>query len=90
MSDDVIRFQAVVAKAQTLVDGGLRITLDLPETAIEIVAKLMQVKREGAVLEIAAVPVLQKGTEDDGKVCEGSKRQSEWATAEESGANQPA
>ena len=40
-----IDFQAVVYKVQTLVDGGLRVTLDLPETAIAQAALLMDCKR---------------------------------------------
>ena len=45
-----IRFVAAVQKVQTLVDGGLRVTFDLPETAIEAVADLMVCKREGVPL----------------------------------------
>jgi len=56
-SMDVIRFPAQVYKVQTLVDGGLRVTLDLPETALDAAAALMMVKRVGALLEVAAVVV---------------------------------
>mgnify|MGYP000854735698 FL=1 len=45
-----IECPAQVQKVQTLVDGGLRLTLDLPETAIPQAAMLMEIKREGAVL----------------------------------------
>lgn len=48
-----------------MADGGIRITFDLPETAIETAAKMMTVRQSGAVLEIAAVPI--KG-EDFGAV----------------------
>ena len=41
----------VVQKVQTLADGGLRVTLDLPETAIVQAAELMTCKREAVVLE---------------------------------------
>ena len=41
-----IRFIAQVAKVQTLADGGLRVTLDLPESAIMQAAELMVFKRE--------------------------------------------
>jgi len=41
----VITFQATVYKVQTLTDGGLRIYLDLPETAIVEAAALMECKR---------------------------------------------
>lgn len=47
-------FQATVYKVQTLIDGGLRITLDLPETAISQAAMLMECKREGIPLIIEA------------------------------------
>lgn len=42
----VIAFPATVEKVQTLVDGGIRITLDLPEDAIAQAAALMACKRE--------------------------------------------
>lgn len=57
MIEDIIRFSAQVSKVTTLVDGGIRITLDLPETDIETATKMMQVRQGGGVLEIAAVPV---------------------------------
>lgn len=57
MTDDAIRFSATVAQVKTMADGGIRITLDLPETAIETAAKMMTVRRNGAVLEVAAVAV---------------------------------
>jgi len=47
-----IRFVAVVQKVQTLADGGLRVTLDLPESAIMQAAELMVCKREAVVLEV--------------------------------------
>ena len=49
-----IEFIAVVYKVQTLVDGGLRVTLDLPETAIVAAAKLMECKRNEVALRIVA------------------------------------
>lgn len=49
-----IELDATVYKVQTLVDGGIRITLDLPETAIEAAAKLMACQTAGAVLQISA------------------------------------
>ena len=53
-SQNAIEFQATVAKIQTLADGGIRITLDLPETAALIAAKLIECKRWGAVLKVIA------------------------------------
>jgi len=41
-----------------MADGGLRVVLDLPETAIQQAGELMQVKQGGAVLEVVAVPIL--------------------------------
>ena len=52
MSDDALTFDATVAKVQTLVDNGIRITLDLPEQAIEAAAVLMALKREGKALRV--------------------------------------
>jgi hypothetical protein len=49
-----IKFQATVARVQTLADGGLRVTLDLPETAVMEAAQLMECKRFGVVLDILA------------------------------------
>ena len=46
-------FDAVVAKVQTLVDNGIRVTLDLPETAIEAAAVLMGVKRNGMAIKVS-------------------------------------
>lgn len=48
----VIVFSATVEKVQTLVDGGIRITLDLPENAISAAASLMACKREGIPLRV--------------------------------------
>jgi len=82
-TQEVIRVSAVVYKVQTLVDGGLRVTLDLPETAIGEASRLMECKRGGAVLEIAAVPVLQIGTGQSGKISEGPVGKSEWSSPQE-------
>jgi len=54
---NVIRFTAEVAKVSTLADGGIRLVLDLPESAIDTAKKMMEVRQAGAILEIAAVPV---------------------------------
>ena len=56
--NDAIRFKAQVQKVQTLADGGLRLTLDLAETEIQTATAMMECKQRGAVLEVAAVPVL--------------------------------
>ena len=49
---DDLRFQAIVARVQTLADNGLRVTLDLPEQAVVEAAQLMELKRLGAVLDV--------------------------------------
>lgn len=51
---ETINFWATVARVQTLADGGLRVTLDLPEDAIMQVAQLMECKRVGMVLNFEA------------------------------------
>lgn len=50
---DTLAFDATVYKVQTLVDNGLRVTLDLPEQAIEAAAVLMALKREGVALKVS-------------------------------------
>lgn len=47
-----IVFEAIVQKVQTLADNGVRVTLDLPETAIMQMAMLAQAKINGLVLEV--------------------------------------
>lgn len=47
-----ISFDAIVARVQTLADGGIRITLDLPETAIPQAAALMECKRQEVPLRV--------------------------------------
>lgn len=62
MSDAVaIAFPAEIIKVQTMVDGAIRLTLDLPADQIQTAAKLMEAKQRGAILEVAAVAVKQDG-----------------------------
>jgi hypothetical protein len=57
-----IRFTAEVYKVQTLVDHGVRITLDLPEDAIPQMAMLAEAQRQGIALEFTAkIPDSKKG-----------------------------
>lgn len=56
---NVIEFSAQVQKVQTLADLGIRITLDISEADIETAKKMMEVRRAGAVLRIAAVAVYE-------------------------------
>jgi len=52
MTEDALTFDPTVAKVQTLIDNGIRVTLDLPEQAIEAAAVLMALKREQRVLKV--------------------------------------
>ena len=54
---NLIKFSAQVAKVSTMADGGIRLILDLPETAIDTATKMMQAKQAGAILEVVALPV---------------------------------
>ncbi len=58
-----IIFDAVVQSVKTLVDGGLRVTLDLPETAIAQAAQLMECKRNEIALRVAIAR--QDGEQDN-------------------------
>lgn len=49
---DTLTFDAEVVKVQTLVDNGIRLTLDLPESAIIEAAQLMTFKRDGAPITV--------------------------------------
>ena len=53
---DAIRFTAQVYKVQTLVDGGVRLTLDLVDAKPDTILKLIQAKQPGILIETAAVP----------------------------------
>jgi hypothetical protein len=53
---DAIRFTAIVNKVQTLVDGGVRVTLDLIDASPDTILKLIQAKQPGVLIETAAVP----------------------------------
>jgi len=52
----LITFPAQIVKVQTLSDGGLRVTLDLPETAILAAAHLMECKRQGIPGDVSFEP----------------------------------
>ena len=54
LAETVIRFEAIVAKVQTLSDGGIRLTLDMSEQCIPQMAMLAETKREGIPLEFTA------------------------------------
>ena len=52
MNKNKIVFVASVASIKTLVDGGIRVTLDLPEDAIAQAAALMACRRDGIPLKV--------------------------------------
>jgi len=81
-----IEFYGTVAKAQTMVDGGLRVWLDLPETAIMQFAELVACKQHGQVLDfvVTAHPEKQGKTGGQRRNVEiGTKRKPKWATEKE-------
>ena len=81
---DTIAFHATVYKVQTLADGGVRVYLDLPETAIMQMAQLAECQRFGVVLDVSAMPLKNsEEQQDDSRATleTGSKRKSEWAAA---------
>jgi len=51
-----ITFRAEVYKVQTLIDGGIRLTLDLPEEGADIMGDLAKCQQNGIILEIKATP----------------------------------
>jgi hypothetical protein len=55
--DVAIRFQAQVFKVQTVIDGGLRLTLDLGQVDPSVIVALFDAKQPGILLEVAAVAV---------------------------------
>ena len=61
---EVIEFDAIVQKVQTLVDFGIRVTFDLPDNAIIAAAQLMTIKRENGILHVSAKADIQPKTEE--------------------------
>lgn len=61
-----IEFWATIAKIQTLADGGLRATLDLPEQAIMAAAELMACKRMGVVVDVVVTAREQESDDASG------------------------
>ena len=55
--DDAIRFQAQVCKVQTMIDGGLRLTLDIGPIQPETIIQLIDARKPGIILEVAAVTI---------------------------------
>ena len=76
---EAIRFKAQVFKVQSMIDGGLRLTLDLGEVTPETIIALFEAKRPGVLLEVAALAVVKQ--QENNAIPEGQKRKSEWAPA---------
>ena len=62
---DSTKFWAIVRKVQTLTDGSLNITLNLPEGAIPQAAELMAYQVHGVVLDVECAPRVQEENESD-------------------------
>ncbi len=63
-ADPSIRFQAQVWKVQTMVDGGLRLTLDLGAVDPAVIVALFDARQPGVMLEVAAVAISQEPKND--------------------------
>jgi hypothetical protein len=65
-----IKCFGVVYKVQSLVDKGIRISIDLPESAIMQAAMFMECQRMAVVLDLTATPQVSNtanGDTPDGK-----------------------
>ena len=69
-----ITFQAAVYKVQTLTDGGVRISLDLPETAIPQMAMLAECQRAGIYLDVVCTEYSPFSRTDNGENNDRTKR----------------
>jgi len=56
---DSVSFDCTVVRVKTLVDGGKRVELDLPEEAIMQAAAMMEYQRFGALLRATLGPTGQ-------------------------------
>ncbi len=56
---NAIECEAIVYKVQTLADHGIRISLDLPETATMQMAMFAECQRMGVVLSVKCTPLDQ-------------------------------
>jgi hypothetical protein len=54
MNTEAVSFQAIFYKAQTVVDGSLRISLDLSPDQAQSMVDL--IKLQGRILEVAIIP----------------------------------
>lgn len=77
-----IEFPATVARVKTLVDGGIRVELDLPETEIMTAAQLMECKRAGAALKVTVQALINTEKTEDASMEARPKRKPEWTAPE--------
>lgn len=58
MAEEAIRFTSSVVKIQTMIDGGIRMTLDLlSPTTNQTIMDLMDCRKPGIILECAAIAI---------------------------------
>ena len=59
--DEPIKFTCTIEKVQTMQkDGAIRVYLDLPETALLEMARLVECKVRGQAVGIVATPILEE------------------------------
>ena len=56
MATEAVNVIGQVYKVQTLVDGGVRLTLDLPESAVKIMGELARFQVESLAVKITIKP----------------------------------
>lgn len=74
MTDEAIRFQAQIFKISTLIDGGIRLTLDIGAVDPSVIVALFDAKQPGILLEVAAIGVSQSVTNGKTEVIKRSAR----------------
>jgi len=62
VTDTPLTLVGQVYKVQTLVDGGIRLTIDLPESAVENMGQLASYQINGVMAEIEIRPCFVKNT----------------------------
>ena len=56
MASEAVNVTGQVYKVQTLVDGGIRLTIDLPESAVNVMTQLAQYQINGVAVKISVKP----------------------------------
>jgi len=59
-------FWAIIRKVQTLTDGSLNVTLNLPENAIPEAAELMAYQVHGVVVDVTVTPRVGEQQDESG------------------------